>query len=89
MLILDNSDKSKKEHGDLYGFLLKGTMDEAPKGEFKEEDHPRGGKGSEKGGQFVKSEKTKQKEDEVDDITTSQESIFKVGENAYSKAESI
>ena len=54
--------------GQLFSYLLKGTIDEAPNGEFKEEDHPRGGKGSKEGGRFVKSEKTKKKEDEVDNI---------------------
>lgn len=44
---------------------LKGTYDD---NKFKEEDHPRGGEGSGKGGQFVKSEKTKQKEDMVDNL---------------------
>ena len=47
---------------------IKGVCDAAP---FKEEDHPRGAEGSGKGGQFVKSEKTKQKEDEVDNIAPS------------------
>lgn len=44
---------------------LKGVYDSA---DFKEEDHPRGGAGSGKGGQFVTSEKTKQKEDKVDSL---------------------
>lgn len=42
---------------------LKGVFD-ASSDDFNEEDHPRGGKGSEAGGRFVKSEKTKRKEDE-------------------------
>ena len=46
---------------------LKGVFDSAPR-DFKEEDHPRGRKGSKEGGRFIKSEKTKRKEDEVDNL---------------------
>lgn len=66
MLIYDANQKSKNSpEAAAMEAYLKGVYDAA---EFKEEDHPRGGKGSEAGGRFVKSEKTKRKEDEVDDI---------------------
>ena len=66
MLIFDANNKEMiKPEGALLDKYLKGVFDSA---EFKEEDHPRGGKGSEGGGRFVKSEKTKRKEDEVDNL---------------------
>ena len=73
MIIYDASEKCRNTTsecgGQLLDYLLKGTMDEAPSGDFKEEDHPRGGKGSKEGGRFVKSEKTKRKEDaDMDDL---------------------
>ena len=66
MLIYDSNKKvSNPPETAAMEAYLKGVFDAA---EFKEEDHPRGGKGSESGGKFVKSEKTKRKEDEVDDL---------------------
>ena len=60
----------------LRSYLMTCAMDEVPSAGFKEEDHPRGGKGSKEGGRFVKSEKTKQKEDTADIIPErSQEEI--------------
>lgn len=75
MLIYDASQKSKIIGGgaELLLYLDKGVADAAPRGDFKEEDHPRGGKGSEEGGRFVKSEKTKRKEDEVDNLSNENE----------------
>lgn len=71
MLIYDASERMKNSPNtrDMEAYL-KGVYDSA---EFKEEDHPRGKEGSGKGGQFVKSEKTKQKEDDVDKIEDSKE----------------
>lgn len=61
--------RRKKSGEGLQDYLNgKVTMDSAL-GDFKEEDHPRGAEGSGKGGQFVKSEKTKQKEDDVDMVS--------------------
>lgn len=40
---------------------------------FKEEDHPRGGKGSKEGGKFVKSDKTIAKEDDLGSPTEKRE----------------
>ena len=67
MLVYDASSKLENPNSaKAMEAYLKGVFDAA---EFKEEDHPRGGKGSEAGGRFVKSEKTKRKEDEdVDDL---------------------
>ena len=71
MLIYDANKKIKNPNEALpMEAYLKGVYDAA---EFKEEDHPRGGKGSEGGGRFVKSEKTKRKEDEVDDLGSPKE----------------
>ena len=70
MLIFDSHRGSTNLETDMLARYMAGekvVMD----GEFKEEDHPRGGEGSGKGGQFVKSEKTKQKEDAVDDLQAS------------------
>ena len=47
----------------------KATMDAST---FEEEEHPREGKGGEGGGRFTKSEKTKRKEDDVDDLSKSE-----------------
>ena len=69
MLIYDANKRVKNPNEALpMEAYMKGVYDAA---EFKEEDHPRGGKGSESGGKFVKSEKTKRKEDEVDDLGNS------------------
>lgn len=70
MLIYDASYRDTNKVGEGLQDYLNGTvtMDAAP-GDFNDEDHPRGKEGSGKGGQFVKSEKTKQKEDEVDMVS--------------------
>lgn len=66
MLIYDASYRETNKGGEGLQDYLNGkvTMDAAPGG-FKEEDHPRGSEGSGKGGQFVKSNKTIEKEDDL------------------------
>lgn len=59
------------------------AKDAAP-GDFKEEDHPRGGKGSEKGGQFVKSDKTITKEDDIGSPDTGAEAALSKGIEGFS-----
>lgn len=67
MLIYDASYREENKSGAGLSAYLNGkiTMDAEPSS-FKEEDHPRGKEGTREGGKFVKSNKTIEKEDDLD-----------------------
>lgn len=68
MLIYDAADKNTYQgEGGLLDIYLKRTMDERDP-EFEDDLHPRAKKGD-KGGQFIKSNKTITKEDDISSVT--------------------